>query len=121
MGTYSASRILHFAAEMGSNPAFKACTQFFFGHKKTRKAGNEVDLEIGDADGCIKRTGSSSDYIWQDFTDSNSSDPEKCGAKIAVCKFCDNKFSGCCTLRAAASILELADKLKMFAWDNEDV
>ena len=43
--------------------------------------------------------------IWQHFDVSNSSDPKKGGAKIAVCKFCVNNFSGCCTLRAAAPIL----------------
>ena len=102
MGTSCASRILHFAAGMGSNPTL--CTKKF-GHKKTRKAGNEVDLEIGDTDGCIKRKESSSYYIWQYFTVSNSSDPKKGGAKIAVCKFCDKTFSGCCTSRAAAHIL----------------
>ena len=60
----------------------------FFGHKKTRMAGNKVDLEIGDGDGCFKEIESSSysDYIWQYFTVSNSSDPEKSGAKLAVCK-----------------------------------
>ena len=68
-------------------------------------AGNE-DLEIGDADGCIKETESSSYHIWQYFTVSNSSYPKKDGAKITVCKFCDKTFSGCCTLRAAAHILE---------------
>ena len=30
---------------------------------------------------------------------------KKGGAKIAVCKFCDNTFSGCCTPRATAHIL----------------
>ena len=85
---------------MGSNPVF--CT-IFFGHEKTRMAANEVDLEI--EDGCIKETESSSYYIWQYFTVSNSSDPKKGGAKIAVCKFCDKTFSGCCTSRAAAHIL----------------
>ena len=40
-------------------------------------AANEVDLEIGHADGCIKRTESSSYYIWQYFTVSNSSDQKK--------------------------------------------
>ena len=51
-------------------------------------AGNKVDLEIGDADGCFKETESSSysDYIWQYFTVSNPSDPEKGSAKLAVCK-----------------------------------
>ena len=32
-------------------------------------------------------------------------DPKKAGAKIAVYKFCDNTFSGCCTSKAAAHIL----------------
>ena len=48
---------------------------FFFGYEKARMAGNEVNLEIGDADGCIKETESSSYCIWQYFTVSNSSDP----------------------------------------------
>ena len=68
-------------------------------------AGNEVklvDLEIVDAD--ASRTESSSYCIWQYFTVSNSSDPQKGAAKIAVCKFCDKTFSGCCTSRAAAHI-----------------
>ena len=65
MGTYNASTILHFAAEMGS-----MCI-----HKKNRMTGNEVNLEIGDADGCIKRKEGSPYYIWQYFTVSNSSDP----------------------------------------------
>ena len=43
-------------------------------------------------------------YIWQYFTVSHSSDPKKGGAKIAVYKFCDNTFSGCCTLRAAHTL-----------------
>ena len=85
---------------MGSNPTL--CTKKF-GHKKTRKAGNEVDLEIGDTDGCIKRKEHSSYYIWQYFIVSHSSDPKKCDAKNAVCKFCDKTFSGCCTLLAAAT------------------
>ena len=63
-------------------------------------AGNE----IWDADGCIKWTESSSYYIWQYFDVSNSSNPKNSGAKIPVCKFCDNTFSGCCTSRAAAHI-----------------
>ena len=74
-----------FAAQMGSITA--------------RMAGNEVDLEIGDADGCIKRTEGMSYYIWQYFTVSNSSDPQNSGAKIAVCKFCDNPLSGCWTAK----------------------
>ena len=68
-------------------------------------AGNEVDPEIGDADGCIKDTESSPYYVWQYFTISNSSDPKKGGANDAVCNFCDKTFSGCCTLKAAAHIL----------------
>ena len=55
-------------------------------------AGNKVDLEIGDADGCIKETESSSYYIWQNFTVSNSSDSKKGGTKNAVLKFCDKKW-----------------------------
>ena len=39
------------------------------------------------------------------FQNSNQSDPKKGGAKIAVCKFCDNTFSGCCTSRVEAHIL----------------
>ena len=85
---------------MGSIPAL--CIIFW-----TQEDWDGWNLEIGGADGCIKRTESSSYYIWQYFTVSNSSDHEKGGAKIAVCKFCDNTFSasGCCTSRAAAHIL----------------
>ena len=42
--------------------------------------------------------------IWQYFDVSNSSNPQNGGAKIPVCNFCDNTFSGCCTSRAAAHI-----------------
>jgi hypothetical protein len=68
-------------------------------------AGNEDDVEVEVDDGCIKQTDRSSYYIWQYFTVSNSSEAKKGGAKIAVCKFCDKTFSGCCTTRAAAHIL----------------
>ena len=68
-------------------------------------AGNEDDVEVEVDDGCIKQTDRSSYYIWQYFTVSNSSEAKKGGAKIAVCKFCDKSFSGCCTTRAAAHIL----------------
>ena len=54
--------------------------------------GGGFDLEIGDADGCIKETESSSYYIWQNFTVSNSSDSKKGGTKNAVLKFCDKKW-----------------------------
>ena len=67
---------------MGSNPVF--CT-IFFGHEKTRMAANEVDLEI--EDGCIKETESSSYYIWQYFTVSNSSDPKKEVQKLQSASF----------------------------------
>ena len=66
-------------------------------------AGNE----IGDADAVSKgqkahHTISGNILLFQN---SNQSDPKKGGAKIAVCKFCDNTFSGCCTPRATAHIL----------------
>ena len=69
-------------------------------------AGNKVDLEIGDADGCIKETESSSYYIWQYFTVSNSSDQKKKKVvqKLQSANFVTT-FSGYCTLRAAAHIL----------------
>ena len=95
VGTYSSSTDITEAVKMGSNPALYT---IFFGHKKTKMAGNEVklvDLEIVDAD--ASRTESSSYCIWQYFTVSNSSDPQKGAAKIAVCKICDKTFSGCCT------------------------
>ena len=78
---------------MGSNPALYI---LFFGHKKTRMAGiskgqnaHHIYLTIF--------------YYFKLVTE--SSDPQKGGAKIPLCKFCDNTFSGCCTSRAAAHIL----------------
>ena len=55
--------IFYFAAEMGLNPALH--TNFFWTQEdcQAQMAGNEVDLEIGDADDCIKRTESSSYYL----------------------------------------------------------
>jgi hypothetical protein len=53
-------------------------------------------VEIGDEDGCIEETQSPSYYIWQFFTVSHSSDDNKGGEKIEVCKFCDKTFSRCC-------------------------
>ena len=78
--TSSAVGTIYFAVEKDLNPAMYT------------SSGNEVDLEIGDADGCIKETESSSYYIWQNFTVSNSSDSKKGGTKNAVLKFCDKKW-----------------------------
>ena len=81
---------------------FQSTTTFFFStiyHPPEIFEFFEVD------DGCIQQTDRSSYYIWQYFTVSNSSEAKKGGAKIAVCKFCDKTFSGCCTTGAAAHIL----------------
>ena len=72
------------------------CTQFFFGNLDSWKwPGNKVNLEIGDADGCIKETESSSYYIWQIH--------QILKKVVAVCN--DKTSSGCCTLRARAQTL----------------
>ena len=47
-------------------------------------------MEVEVDNDCIQQTDRSSYYIWQYFTVSNSSEAKKGGAKIAVCKFCDN-------------------------------
>jgi hypothetical protein len=49
-------------------------------------AGN---VESGDEDDCIDETDSPSYYSRQIFTVSHSSDANKGGVKIEVCKFCD--------------------------------
>ena len=41
----------------------------------------------------------------QYFAASNSLDPKQGGVKVAVCKFCDEILSGCCTSSAASHIL----------------
>ena len=48
--------VVPFAADMGLNPAIYN----FFEQAKTPMAKTEVDLEIGNVDGCIKETESSS-------------------------------------------------------------
>jgi hypothetical protein len=63
------------------------------------------DLEIEGDDGCIKQTDSSSHYIWQYFTVSNSSGAKKGVAKDVVCSFCGKTFSVCFATRATTHIL----------------
>jgi hypothetical protein len=63
-------------------------------------AGNEDDVEVEVDGGCIQQTDRPSYSIWQYFTVSNASEAKNGGAKIAVCRFCDKTFSGCCTTRA---------------------
>jgi hypothetical protein len=64
-----------------------------------------ADIEILDDNPRQEQQESRSKYVWQYFTITNSSEVQKGGAKNAVCMFCDKKFSGCSTTRAAAHIL----------------
>ena len=71
---------------VGAGPTPPSAFEFFIFYL-TRMSVEEID---------------DANYVWQYFAITNHTDPKKSWGKNAICAFCDKRFIGCSTSRAAA-------------------